>query len=83
MKRKIQFGRPSAMVAGAGLGLMVVSIIAMLINPSLTPAMLMFNSIGLLMATGVIGGDTQAKATQCQKFSKSHTPSPTSVGKDS
>jgi hypothetical protein len=78
MKRKIQFGKPSPVVAGAGLGLMVVCIIVMLIDPLLSPAMLMFNAIGLLMATGVIGGE-QIKDTRCSKYSKTENPSPTSV----
>lgn len=67
---KWKFSKPHPAEVGAGIGLMVVCITAMILDKSLVPFALMFNSFGLLLATGVFSENKTIKKCKTKTYEK-------------
>jgi len=57
--------KPNPLMAGAGIGLMLVCIVIMLIDDDMIPYTTFFTMMGLMMSTGLFDGSS--KKGNCQR----------------
>jgi|JI8StandDraft_2_1071088.scaffolds.fasta_scaffold03108_7 hypothetical protein len=67
---KWKFAKPHPAEVGAGIGLMTVCIVVMIIDKSMVPFGLMFNSFGLLLAMGAFSENKNIKKCKTKTYEK-------------